>query len=159
MAISSSRPRRQNWDSNDQYQELIRLYDLVNRLQDEITALKVGQSGASNPAVQRGLQSSVAIPAIADPQASAQVYPTGFNPSVNISSVSGGSTGYTFTVSNGIATMSVSSAATVRSSIGAAQSSGIGAGTATLAKLNPAGANGSISWNADGCITAYTAPT
>lgn len=159
MAISSSRPRRQNWDSNEQYQELIRLYDLVNRLQDELTAMKLGQSGASGSSTSRGLQSSVSIPAVADPQASAQVYPTGINPSISINSVSGGSTGYTFTLSNGIATMSVGTAATVRSSIGAAQAGTPGAHTVPIPKLTPAGAAGSITFNADGVITAYTDPT
>lgn len=135
------------------------MYDLVTRLQDELNALKARQAASSSSNSSRGLESSVAIPAATDPQASAQVYPTGINPNVNLSSVAGGSTGYQFTNSGGVATMAVNNAATVRGGIGAAAAGTPGAHTMTIPKLTGLGANGSITWNADGVVTAYVDPT
>lgn len=52
-----------------------------------------------------------------------------------------------------------SSGAAARAALGAAATSGIGSGSVTLAKLTPGGANGSITWNADGVITGFVAPS
>jgi hypothetical protein len=51
------------------------------------------------------------------------------------------------------------SAATARAALGAAQATGVGAFTITLAKLTVLGSNGSLTWTADGTITGYAAPT
>lgn len=50
-------------------------------------------------------------------------------------------------------------AAAARASLGAAASSGVAAHTITLAKLTGGGANGSITWNSDGVVTAFVDPT
>lgn len=50
-------------------------------------------------------------------------------------------------------------AAGARANLGAAAAGAAGVHTITLAKLTGGGANGSITWNADGVVTAYTDPT
>lgn len=76
---------------------------------------------------------------------------------------SGGATGYTFTggpiTSSGTLTMSVSSQATARGAIGAAQAQSIAGATIPLAKITGGGVDGSITVNAEGVVTAYVAPT
>jgi hypothetical protein len=51
------------------------------------------------------------------------------------------------------------SAGAALTNLGAAASGGVGANTVTLAKLTTLGTNGSLTWNADGCITSFVAPT
>ena len=54
------------------------------------------------------------------------------------------------------ATVSVTNAAMFRSAIGVA---GVAAHTITLAKITPTGTDGSITWDANGWVTAYVDPT
>jgi len=155
----AAKPRRQFYANNETFHDVELLVAQINRLQERLDAIAPANPSASAPATPQGLAHAVTIPAVADPNATAQVFAPGINPNVALTSVAGGSTGYTFNMVRTVETMAVSNAATARAAIGAAQASGFGAGTATLAKLTALGANGSISWNADGCITAYTAPT
>jgi len=80
-------------------------------------------------------------------------------------SFTGNSTGYfdSLTLNTDLAVADggtgASVAGTARTNLGAAAASGIGAGFVNLAKLTPGGTNGSINFNADGCITAVVAPT
>lgn len=153
-------PRRQLYDTNEAYQEAVRLYTLIDQLQKRISELeKIAGTGNTAQTGPAGLSSSVNIPALADPQATAQVYGQGFNPSVTVTAILGGSTGYSFSMSGTTYTMVVSNAATARSAISAAQAQAPGATTVTLAKITPAGANGSLTWSAEGVITAVTLPT
>lgn len=75
----------------------------------------------------------------------------------------GGVTGYDFTggpiTSTGTLTMAVANAATARGAIGAAQAQSIAGATIPLAKITGGGADGSITVNAEGVVTAYVAPT
>jgi hypothetical protein len=50
-------------------------------------------------------------------------------------------------------------AAAARTSLGAAAAGTPGAHTITLAKITAGGTNGSLTWNADGVITAFVDPT
>lgn len=60
--------------------------------------------------------------------------------------------------SSSAAVISVTSAAATRAAIDAAQRGAPGAHTITLAALTGGGAQGSITWNADGVVTAYVDP-
>lgn len=51
------------------------------------------------------------------------------------------------------------SASGARSNLGAAAKGTPGAHTITLLKLTGGGTDGSITWNADGCVTAFVDPT
>jgi len=74
-------------------------------------------------------------------------------------SLAGLTNGLTFSGTTSTVTFTVTNAATFRSSVGAATSTGITATTLTLAKITGGGSNGSITLTADGCISAYVAPT
>ncbi len=50
-------------------------------------------------------------------------------------------------------------AGSARTNLGAAAAGAPGAHTTTLAKITGGGANGSLTWNADGCVTAFADPT
>ena len=52
-----------------------------------------------------------------------------------------------------------STAALALAALGGISGSGYGAGSATLVKITALGADGSLSWDTDGCISGYSAPT
>lgn len=83
--------------------------------------------------------------------------------SVSSVDADGGVTGYDFTggpiTSSGTLTMAVVNAATARGAIGAAEAQAIAGATIPLAKITGGGTDGSITVNAEGVVTAYTAPT
>jgi len=139
-------PRRQNYPSNEMYQEIVRLYTLVESLQKEVQKLS-GNPLARSTGVS-GIERAVSIPAASDPNAAAQVYPGGINPAVT-----------TFTLSSGITGLAVGTspnynltlvAATFRSTIGAAAKASPAITAGTYAP--PA----SITVNAEGIITAIS---
>lgn len=154
------------------------LYDWLQRLVRQVEALEGEARDLRKELAGKGLVSGtsrstgVTIPVVSDPQLSpngAFVGPagatlastsTGAVTSVN---ADGGSTGYAFTggpvTSSGTLTLTVSSAATARSAISAAQKTAVGAHTITIPKLTSGGTDGSVSWNADGSVSAYVDPT
>lgn len=153
----ANQPRRQFYANSETFQDVAALVREVQDLRKELAKLTGANSPTAPPLT--GLSHAVNIPAASDPNATAQVYGVGFNPNVPITSINGGSTGYTFSMSGTTYTMSVSNAATVRSSISAAQKQSVAAGSVTLLKLTGPGTDGSITITAEGTISAYTAPT
>lgn len=136
------------------------LWGRVNFLLSELQAIKSAMQGLQKPSAEiKGLQ--VQIQAAADSLTELQTFVGKGNAQFvsTSSSLSATGVGMTITGSIGSGTIAISNAATFRSAISAAQKTSVGAHTITLAKLTPAGTNGSISWNADGCVSAYVDPT
>lgn len=140
----------------------------IEDLFDRVNFLIQNQAEFGRSVEQVGIESArrvdqlqIALASVQDAQTQGSTFASSEGISLNpTTQASGGGTGYTFTQNSaGVLTMSVSNAATARGAISAAQSGAVGAGTVTLAKLTPAGTDGSISYNADGCITAVVAPT
>lgn len=159
------RPQRQNYPTNEQYQDISLLYLTLDSLRKRVSDLeaKLGIQAENRNSGQQGISRAVNIPAASDPNAQAQVSAQGIIPAVpslSSISISGGSTGYTFGTSPSF-TMAVSSAATARGAIGAAAkaSPAITGASIPLAKITGPGADGSITVNAEGIVTAYVAPT
>lgn len=155
----AAKPRRQFYANNETFHDVELLVAQINRLQERLDAIAPANPSASAPATPQGLAHAVTIPAVADPNATAQVFAPGINPNVALTSVAGGSTGYTFNMVGTVETMAVSNAATARAAIGAAQAATPGATVFPIPKLTALGANGSITITADGVISAWTAPT
>ena len=124
-------PRRQNYPSNEMYEEIVRLYTLVASLQAKLDAL----SGTTPVrGTNQGIQRAVSIPAASDPNATAQVYGAGINPAVSTISIT--------------------------SSIGVDAPVVVTAGTyVTGLKLTGPGNDGTITINAQGRVTAITPAT
>jgi len=104
---------------------------------------------------------NVSIPAASDSLLGGQTYanPDGTQFSSNSVNISASGDGLSVQGSSGAAVINVDNAATFRSAIGVSLPTGVTAHTITLAKLTPAGANGSITWDANGWVTAYVDPT
>ena len=148
-------PRRQNYPSNEMYEEIVRLYTLVASLQAKLDAL----SGTTPVrGTNQGIQRAVSIPAASDPNATAQVYGAGINPAVStISITSSIGVGFGSTPSF---VMVISNAATFRTAIGVDAPVVVTAGTyVTGLKLTGPGNDGTITINAQGRVTAITPAT
>lgn len=164
--MSLTRPQRQNYETNQAYADVTNLYRLVEDLMRQVSELqaKLGIAQQGSTRNIGGIARAINIPAASDPNAQAQVYGAGVIPevpSLGSISISGGSTGYTFTGTSPNFTMTLSSGSTVRSAISAAAkaSPAITGATIPLAKITGPGADGSITVNTEGIVTAYVAPT
>lgn len=154
------RPSRQHTPGSDPfYQYLVRLVEKITLLEQDLAearnklALSNGSGSQNN-----GLSSRIGIPAASDPQATAQVYGSGFNPSVPAISISGATVGAAFGSSPSFS-MSISNAATFRTAIGVDAPVSITADTIPLFKITGGGTDGSITVNAQGRVIAYVKPT
>ena len=143
-------------------QILEHLLDRVNFLLNEVAGIRSSGATMAQDTAAKVDKLQVALQAATDPTAAGTTF-VGFGQNTPISSspvIDGSGVGYQFTSgSGGSLTMSVSSASTARSSISAAQKTAVGAHTITLAALTGGGTQGSISWNADGCVSAFVDPT
>lgn len=135
------------------------LFDRVNFLLDQVGTL------AKAPTVEesrvRALE--VSLQAAQDALAAGTTF-VGFGqnlPGALTGSVNFLATGVGMSISgpSSGATISITNAATFRGAINAAISGAVAAHTITLAALTGGGTQGSITWNADGTITAFTDPT
>jgi len=138
------------------YQEIVRLYTLVESLQKEVQKLS-GNPLARSTGVS-GIERAVSIPAASDPNATAQVYPGGINPNVSTITITS-SIGASFGSSPSFA-MTITSASSFRTAIGVDAPVVVAAGTYTTGlKLTGPGNDGSITINAQGRVTAITPAT
>lgn len=133
------------------------LLDRVNYLLGRSAPVETNVS-ARRTGVGTGSQQSVSLAAASDPLLAGSALVGAGDSNFVGQSVPITATGAGITISGptSAATVSVTNAATLRSAIGV---TGVAAHTITLAKITPAGANGSITWDANGWVTAYVDPT
>lgn len=154
-------PSRQHTPGdNSHYQYLVRLVSQVNKLEAELAEarrrLNLSPGGLAKGS--GGLSQQVNIPAVNDPQAAEQVYGSGFSSSVPTISISGSGVGASFGSSPSFV-FTITNAATFRTAIGVDAPVAITGATIPLAKITVLGADGSITVNANGRVSAYVAPT
>lgn len=106
-------------------------------------------------------QQSVSLAAASDPLLSGGALVSAGDSNFVGQSVPLAATGVGFTISgtSSAGVIAVTNAAAARSALGITLPTGVTAHTITLAKITPAGANGSITWDANGWVTAYVDPT
>lgn len=142
-------------------QEIRRLWDRLNYALSQIDLLRAIPRGTGTTSPESAER--VALQAASDPLTRGRAFvafgesqPVGDPTSV---AVAGASNGLTFSGATNALSFVVTSAASFRAAIGAAAATAVGAHTMTLAKITAGGTNGSLSWNADGAITAFVDPT
>lgn len=156
-----NRPAGQYVPPNTQIQDR-ELWNRLNFLLTEVESLKQEMKGlgVSGGKIQ-GLQTQ--IQAAADSLTELQTFVSkGQTQFVSTSSsLAASGVGMTISGSIGSGTITISSAATFRSAISAAAkaSPALAPAVIPLAKITGGGTDGSITVNAEGIVTAYTAPT
>jgi hypothetical protein len=142
------------------------LWDRVNYLIDQLNEMRglletLAQGTSSISAKSKQLEVSLAT--VQDALTQGTTFAGTGNDSLNSTTqISGSGVGYSFSQNSaGVVTMTVSNPATARGAIDAAEAQApAGApATITLAKITPAGLDGSLSITAEGTINAFTAPT
>jgi hypothetical protein len=138
------------------------LFDRVNFLIGEVEKMKAGGMGLA-PLETKVAALEVSLQAATDAGAAGTTF-VGFGqnlPAALTGSVNFLATGVGMQISgpSGSATITIVTPATFRAAIVAAVATAVGAHTITLAALTGGGTQGSISWNADGTITAFVDPT
>lgn len=143
------------------WQSVEQLYHRVNFLIERI--------GTSSPGTQiqqvteKVKQIDVALQAVQDSltQGSTFVAFGQSQPVADTASVALTATGVGYSISgpSSAGVIAVTNALTARTAIGAAQATAVGAHTITLAALTGGGTQGSITWNADGTVSAFVDPT
>ena len=156
-----TKPQRQNYSSNQQYQDISELSLQIDLLKRQVRDLesRLGLASAT-PITPGGISHGLYIPAAADPNATAQVSGQGIIPSVpSLSSISiTSSIGAGFGSSPSFV-MTITSASGFRAAIGTDAPTSITAHTIPIAKITGGGTDGSITVNANGRVSAYVDPT
>lgn len=142
-------------------EQLRQLWLRVNTLLE-----RMGEGPSPSPS-NRGIvptapsRSTVSIPAASDALLTEGTYASANNTQFSNTSVTvaGGGDGFTLSGPSSSLTFSVSNAATARTALGVTLPTGGAAHTITLLKLTGGGTDGSITWDANGWVTAYVDPT
>lgn len=151
-------------DINPQLKQIIHeLWLRVNTLVEQTQQLQGG--GKQVEALsQQVSQTRVAIQAVQDTLTQGSAF-VGFGantatpPDVTSVNLSATGVGFTITGSTSTGIITVTNAATARSAINAAEKESPGVHTITLAPITALGTPGSITWSADGVVSAFVDPT
>jgi len=142
-------------------QMLEHLFDRVNYLLTKVSEGSRGDGGKGIVPTQRPSGLSVSIAAASDPLLGGSTLASAGDTNFVGQAVPLTATGVGFSISGTTTSgvISVSNAATARAALGITLPTGVAAHTITIPKLTGGGANGSISWDANGWITAFVDPT
>lgn len=138
------------------------LFDRVNYLVTTVNQMQVQPQGLAGTQKEvKGLKTALQAVQDALTQGGTFVAFGQAQPFSETQTVSFSATGVGYSISgpSNAATITVTNATTARGAINAAVATAVGAHTITLAALTGGGTQGSISWNADGTVTAFVDPT
>ena len=138
------------------------VWDRINFLLREIATINERLAGLGSGRQAQAIgELQVQIAAVQDQLTQAGTFVNAGSSSFNASSVTISASGDGFSISgasdNGV--INVDSPTTARAALDAAQAESPGAHTIPLAKITGGGADGSITWSADGVVSAFVDPT
>lgn len=138
------------------------VWDRINYLLTEIAGINARLAGLGTGRQEKAISElKVQIAVVQDALTQAGTFVNAGNSAFNSSSVTiaASGDGFSITGSSDAGVINVDNPVTARAALGAAEAETPGAHTITLLKLTGGGADGSITWNADGVVSAFVDPT